>query len=81
VTGLCQLGRRDDSDAIAHGLKRLRGALGEGSKGHPFKAYEWTLVRYPSRIIVGSPVTTSLFALSACAEAKNFLYGPSRRSG
>jgi hypothetical protein len=78
VTGLCQLGRRDTAASIAHGLRRLRDAVGEGPKASPFKAYEWTLVRYPSRIIVGSPVTTSLFVLSACAEAKSFLYGPDR---
>lgn len=70
VTGLAQLGRDDLHGAMNHGLRVLRDALGEGPGRHPYGAYEWTLVRYPTRIIVGSPAATSLFALSACTEAR-----------
>ncbi|MFW5836609.1 MAG: hypothetical protein ACOCVM_01270, partial [Desulfovibrionaceae bacterium] len=70
VAGLGQLGPGRDPGAMGHGLRMLRDSMGEGPAGHPWGAYEWTLVRYPTRIIVGSPVATSLFALAACVEAK-----------
>lgn len=67
--------RRDG--LIAYGLSVMRQALGEGLR-HPYRAYEWTLVRTPTRIIVGSEVATSLFVLGAFAEARRYLYGHER---
>ncbi|EIC28775.1 MULTISPECIES: hypothetical protein [Methylomicrobium] len=65
---------RDDG-LIATGLKTMSDALGEGAKGHLFQPYEWTRLRHPCRIIVGSEVATSLFVMSAFASAKQYLYG------
>ena len=59
---------------IGQALKVLVDHLGEGGRKVPYKAYEWTLVRYPTRILVGSPVATSLFVLNACVEAEGYLY-------
>jgi hypothetical protein len=58
---------------IGTGLRAITGALGEGGNGHPFKAYEWNRMRHPTRILVGSPVSTSLFVLRACTEARRYL--------
>lgn len=63
--------RRDG--LIERGIKILHDHLGEGCFKHPYKAYEWTMVRHPTRIIVGSEVTTSLFALNAIACYKHYL--------
>jgi hypothetical protein len=63
---------RDDG-LIATGLRAVLAALGEGRNGHPFKAYEWNRMRHPTRILVGSPVATSLFVLRACTEALRYL--------
>jgi hypothetical protein len=65
---------RDDG-MIATGLKTMADALGEGAKGHLFQSYEWTRLRHPCRIIVGSEVATSLFVMSAFVNAKQYLYG------
>lgn len=62
---------------IAHGLSIMSQALGEGLR-HPYRAYEWTLVRHPTRIIVGSEIATTLFVLGACAEARRYLHGHER---
>ncbi len=58
---------------IATGLKVMSDAIGEGSRGHPFKAYEWNRMRHPTRILVGSEIATSLFVLRACSEAARYL--------
>lgn len=60
----------EEEGAMASALGVLVRSLGEGGRKAPYKAYEWTLVRYPSRIIVGSPVATSLFVLNACVEVR-----------
>jgi hypothetical protein len=65
---------RDDG-VIAAGLKTMSDALGEGVKGHLFQSYEWTRLRHPCRIIVGSEVATSLFVMNAFVNAKQYLYG------
>lgn len=62
-----------DDGLISHGLGILKGHLGEGLRT-PYRGYEWTLVRHPTRILVGSPVATSLFVLGACAEGRKYLY-------
>ncbi len=74
VSALVLLGHEPRDDGlIATGLGAILAALGEGSKGHPFKAYEWNRMRHPTRILVGSPVATSLFVLRACTEALRYL--------
>ncbi|MDD1616700.1 MAG: hypothetical protein CG439_1848 [Methylococcaceae bacterium NSP1-2] len=59
---------------IATGLKVMRTAAGEGKHGHPYRAYEWNRMRHPTRILIGSEVSTSLFVLRACSEAMRYLY-------
>jgi hypothetical protein len=63
-----------DDGVIAAGLKVLSEAAGEGSFGHPYRAYEWNRMRHPTRILVGSEISTSLFVLRACSEAMRYLY-------
>lgn len=65
---------------IATGLKIMSDAAGEGWQGHPYKAYEWNRMRHPTRILVGSEVSTSLFVLRASSEAMRYLYGESSES-
>ena len=60
---------------IASALSVLVAALGEGSRGHPYRAYEWNRMRHPTRIIVGSEVSTSLFVMNAAVDGRRFLYG------
>jgi hypothetical protein len=62
-----------DDGIIATGLQIMSDALGEGVKGHLFMPYEWTHLRHPCRIIVGSEVATSLFVLSAFVNARYYL--------
>jgi hypothetical protein len=59
---------------IATGLKVMRDAAGEGKHGHPYHAYEWNRMRHPTRILIGSEVSTSLFVLRACSVAMRYLY-------
>jgi hypothetical protein len=59
---------------ITTGLKVLSDAMGEGSHGHPYRAYEWNRMRHPTRILVGSEIATSLFVLRAYSEANRYLY-------
>src|SRR5690606_30386005 len=58
---------------IAAGLKVLSRAAGEGRGTHPYRAYEWNRMRHPTRILVGSEVSTSMFVLRACSEAMRYL--------
>lgn len=64
-----------DDGVIATGLKVMTDALGEGRAGHPYKPYEWNKVKHPTRIVVGSDVSTSFFVFNACVEARRYLYG------
>ncbi|WP_051261034.1 hypothetical protein [Desulfovibrio inopinatus] len=64
---------RNQPEPVIHSLHVLCDALGEGPGRHPYKAYEWTMVRHPTRILVGSETTTSFFVLNALVEAKHFL--------
>lgn len=74
VATLCLLRYPQRGDGlIERGIKILYDHLGEGCFKHPYKAYEWTMVRHPTRIIVGSEVTTSLFALNAIACYKHYM--------
>jgi hypothetical protein len=63
--------------AMARGVRLLLERAGEGPKGHPYRAYEWNKMRHPTRILVGSEVSTSLFVLNALAEAQSFLHSSS----
>jgi hypothetical protein len=65
---------------IVSGLKVLSQATGEGRGRHPFRAYEWNRMRHPTRILVGSEVSTSLFVLRACSEARRYLIEPKNQS-
>jgi hypothetical protein len=44
--------------------------LGEGGRRGPFRAYEWTKVKTPTRILVGGPEVTSAFVLMGLALAR-----------
>jgi hypothetical protein len=44
--------------------------LGEGGRRGPFKAYEWTKMKTPTRILVGGPEVTSAFVLMGLALAR-----------
>jgi hypothetical protein len=75
VSALVQLEYEPRHDGvIAAGLKVISETAGEGRGGHPFRAYEWNRMRHPTRILVGSEVSTSLFVLRACSEALRYLY-------
>jgi hypothetical protein len=75
VSALVQLEYEPRHDGvIAAGLRVMREALGEGRCGHPYRAYEWNRMRHPTRILVGSEVSTSFFVLRACSEAMRYLY-------
>ncbi len=75
VTALAQLRHDKNNPApVLQGLHVLQDALGEGPGRHPYKAYEWTMVRHPTRIIVGSETTTSFFVMNAIGEAKHYLF-------
>ena len=74
VSALCLLRAPKDDGAIQRGLSILIDSQGEGKGREPYLGYEWTLVRLPTRIIVGSAPATSLFVLNACTEALAYLY-------
>ena len=44
--------------------------FGEGGRHGPFKAYEWTKMKTPTRILVGGPEVTSAFVLMGLALAR-----------
>lgn len=46
---------------------------GEGGSRAPFKAYEWTKVKIPTRILVGGAEVTSAFVLSGLVHARAYL--------
>lgn len=48
-------------------------SYGEGGSRAPFKAYEWTKVKIPTRILVGGPEVTSAFVLSGLVHARAYL--------
>lgn len=74
VATLCLLRYSPHDDGlIQRGIKIMYDHLGEGCFKSPYKAYEWTMVRHPTRIIVGSEVTTSLFVMNAIACWKKIL--------
>jgi len=64
-----------DDGVVATAFRVLCDRLGEGPGRHPYRAYEWNRMRHPTRIVVGSPVATTLFALNACVDALAFFCG------
>ncbi|MET3303900.1 hypothetical protein ABIF53_004915 [Bradyrhizobium japonicum] len=59
-----------DPRAFAPALNVIVGAIGEGGRRGPFRAYEWNKMKTPTRILVGGPEVTSAFVLMALAVAR-----------
>lgn len=60
-------------------LHSILNHLGEGSRGAPFKAYEWNKMKTPTRILVGGPEVTSAFVLMGLALARRAILQRERR--
>jgi hypothetical protein len=56
-------------------LRCIIGALGEGGRRGPYRAYEWNKMKTPTRILVGGPEVTSAFVLMALALARRAMQG------
>jgi hypothetical protein len=59
-----------DVASFTPALHCIVGALGEGGRHGPFKAYEWNKMKTPTRILVGGPEVTSAFVLMGLALAR-----------
>jgi hypothetical protein len=59
-----------DPRAFAPALNVIVGAVGEGGRRGPFRAYEWNKMKTPTRILVGGPEVTSAFVLMGLAVAR-----------
>jgi hypothetical protein len=59
-----------DPRAFAPALNVIVGAIGEGGRRGPFRAYEWNKMKTPTRILVGGPEVTSAFVLMGLAVAR-----------
>jgi hypothetical protein len=59
-----------DATSFTPALHCIVSQLGEGGRRGPFKAYEWTKVKTPTRILVGGPELTSAFVLMGLAVAR-----------
>jgi hypothetical protein len=68
LIALAQLGAEPKSFTPA--LRCIIRHLGEGGRHGPFKAYEWTKLKTPTRILVGGPEVTSAFVLMGLALAR-----------
>jgi hypothetical protein len=55
---------------FAPALDCIARSFGEGRSRAPFKAYEWTKMKTPTRILVGGSEATSAFVLSALVHAR-----------
>ncbi len=64
-----------DAETFARPLTCIMGAVGEGGRHGPFKAYEWNKMKTPTRILVGGPEVTSAFVLMALALARQAMAG------
>jgi len=64
-----------DVDTFAPALTCIIGAVGEGGRHGPFKAYEWNKMKTPTRILVGGPEVTSAFVLMGLALARQAMAG------
>ncbi len=67
---LLQYESKEDG-VIATGVKAMLDKAGE-AWGHPYHAYEWNRMRHPTRIIVGSEVSTSFFVMNALTLSSNY---------
>ena len=61
-----------DADPVtfAPAISCIACSFGEGRSSAPFKAYEWTKMKTPTRILIGGPEVTSAFVLSALVHAR-----------
>jgi hypothetical protein len=64
-----------DIETFTPALTCIIGAVGEGGRHTPFKAYEWNKMKTPTRILVGGPEVTSAFVLTALALARRAMAG------
>ena len=55
---------------FAPALDCIARSFGEGRGRAPFKAYEWTKMKTPTRILVGGSEVTSAFVLSALTHTR-----------
>jgi hypothetical protein len=69
LIALCHLGAKTAQFRPA--LHCIVGAMGEGGRKAPFKAYEWNKMKTPTRILVGGPEVTSAFVLMGLALVRN----------
>jgi hypothetical protein len=60
---------------LAPALHCIIGALGEGGRHGPFRAYEWNKMKTPTRILVGGPEVTSAFVLMGLSLARQAMMG------
>jgi hypothetical protein len=68
-------------EAFPPALDCIARGFGEGSRGAPFKAYEWNKMKIPTRILVGGPEVTSAFVLSALVHARRTMKSARSASG
>jgi hypothetical protein len=62
---------RADVAAFTPALHCIIGAVGEGGRRGPFRAYEWNKMKTPTRILVGGPEVTSAFVLMGLSLARS----------
>jgi hypothetical protein len=67
-----------DVPSLTPALACIVGALGEGGRHGPFKAYEWNKMKTPTRILVGGSEVTSAFVLMGLALARKAMMGRCR---
>jgi hypothetical protein len=60
-----------DVAAFTPALHCIIGAVGEGGRRGPFRAYEWNKMKTPTRILVGGPEVTSAFVLMGLSLARS----------
>jgi hypothetical protein len=59
-----------DAASFTPALHCIVSRVGEGGRHGPFKAYEWTKMKTPTRILIGGPEVTSAFVLMGLALAR-----------
>ena len=64
-----------DVATFAAPLRCIMGALGEGGRHGPFRAYEWNKMKTPTRILVGGSEVTSAFVLMGLVLARRKMSG------
>ncbi len=59
-----------DAASFTPALHCIVSRVGEGGRHGPFKGYEWTKMKTPTRILIGGPEVTSAFVLMGLALAR-----------